>query len=282
MRNILSVDLEDYFHPTEVLPWAPPERWDALPSRIEANTARLLDLMEERRVRATFFVLGWEAERRPGLIRRIAAAGHEIACHSYSHQLVDGMTPAHFRRDTLRARSAIEDSCGVRPQAYRAPSYSITRNSLWALEVLAECGFTHDSSIYPISHDRYGIPGFARHAHTVTTPSGPICEVPAGTVRLSPRRVAPIGGGAYLRLFPYRYTAAGLRRLNRQERRPAMIYLHPWEFDPDAPRLAAGLVARLRSYSRLSTMPGKLDRLLREFQFGPLRSVIPGPGVAAA
>lgn len=276
MVNILSVDVEDYFHPTELQPFAPLSAWDQLPSRVEASTRRTLDVLARHDARATFFVLGWVAERFPALIRQIAGAGHEIGCHSYAHQLVFDMTPEEFRRDTLRARTAIEDACGLSPRAYRAPSYSITRRSLWALDILSECGFTHDSSIYPIVHDRYGIPGFPRHAHVRQTDSGSILEVPAATVQLSPDRVAPVGGGAYLRLLPYRYTAAGLRRLNLSERQPACVYLHPWELDPEQqPLLARGLVARWRTYAGLAGMRAKLERLLAEFRFDTLAAIHP-------
>lgn len=275
MRNILSIDLEDYFHPTEVRTYAPEQSWPTLPSRAQTAARRVLEILARHSVRATFFVLGWVARQHPELIREIAAAGHEIACHSYTHRLVFDLTPEEFRADTLAARAAIEDACGFPTTAYRAPSYSVTRASLWALEVLVECGFTHDSSIYPIRHDRYGIPGFGRHAQVLPTPSGPILEVPAATVRLAGGRVAPVGGGAYLRLLPYRYTAAGIRRLNHLEAQPACLYLHPWEFDPETPRLASGLVARLRTYTGLPGMPAKLDRLLQDFHFAPLTAVHP-------
>jgi len=282
MENILSVDVEDYFHPTEVQRSGDLASWDRMPSRVEESTRRTLDLLARYRVRATCFVLGWVAERFPALVRRIAEAGHQIACHSYAHRLVFDMTPEEFRRDTLRARAAIEDACGVRPRAYRAPSYSITRESFWALEILAECGFTHDSSIYPIHHDRYGIPEYSRHAKLEPTPAGAVLEVPVATVRLSGRRVAPVGGGAYLRLLPYRYTAAGLRRLNEDERQPACVYLHPWELDPAQPRIAAGIVARWRTYAGLRGMVAKFDRLLGDFRFNTLEAVHPYPPDTAA
>jgi len=277
MRNIISVDVEDYFHPSEVQAsaGAAGAGWDSLPSRVEPATAKILDILAAAGVRGTFFILGWVAERQPGLVRRIAAAGHEIGCHSYAHQLVYDLTPERFRADTLRAVKAIEDACGLTPKAYRAPSYSVTRESFWALEVLAELGFTHDSSIYPIAHDRYGIPGFERHAHVIRTASGPVVEVPIATVRLNRRRVAPVGGGGYLRLLPYRYTAAGLRRLNLEERQPACVYLHPWEVDPDQPRMARGFIARLRTYAGIRSMAGKLERLLAEFAFAPMSAVHP-------
>jgi polysaccharide deacetylase family protein (PEP-CTERM system associated) len=185
------------------------------------------------------------------------------------------MTPQQFREDTRKAVTVIADACGVTPRAYRAPSYSITEKSMWALDVLAELGFTHDSSIYPVSHDRYGIPGFHRHAQIMKTASGPILEIPVASVQLSAGQVAPVGGGAYLRLLPYRYTAAGIRRINREETQPACIYFHPWELDPQQPKLAQGTIARLRTYSGLSSMEGKLDRLFREFTFSTLTEVHP-------
>jgi polysaccharide deacetylase family protein (PEP-CTERM system associated) len=250
-------------------------QWEALPSWVEESTARVLEMLEGRGVKATFFVLGWLAERKPTLVRRIAEAGHEIGCHSHMHRLVYEMTRQEFRQDTRRAQRAIEDACGVSPCAYRAPSYSIVKRSWWALEELVDCGFTHDSSVYPVKHDRYGVPGFGRHAQLVMTGSGPITEVPAATVQLGDGKVTPVGGGAYLRLLPYRYTAAGLRRINEVERQPACVYMHPWELDAGQPRLAQGVIARLRTYCGLRGMAAKLERLLAEFRFTTLGEVHP-------
>jgi len=277
MLNALTVDVEEYFHPAEIQASVGPEQWETLPSRVENQVLQTLDLLAQNRVQATFFVLGWVAERHPRCVRAIMAAGHEIGCHSYAHQLIYRLTPAAFRRDTMRAVHAIEDACGVSPWIYRAPSYSITGESLWALETLIECGFTHDSSIYPISHDRYGIPGFERHAHVIHTPSGPIHEIPAATVRSSPSAIMPVGGGAYLRLLPYRYTSAGIRKLNRDEEKPACIYFHPWEIDPDQPRLASGTIARLRTYSGMKGMARKLNRLMSDFRFSTIGTVYGRP-----
>jgi polysaccharide deacetylase family protein (PEP-CTERM system associated) len=277
MLNALTIDVEEYFHPAEIQASVGPEQWETLPSRVEDQVLQVLELLAQNRVTATFFILGWVAERHPRCVKAIVAAGHEIGCHSYAHQLVYRMTPSAFRRDTMRAVHAIEDACGVSPWIYRAPSYSITGKSLWALETLIECGFTHDSSIYPISHDRYGIPGFERHAHVIHTPSGPIHEIPAATVRIARNRVMPVGGGAYLRLLPYRYSSAGIRRLNREEEKPACIYFHPWEIDPDQPKLASGAIARLRTYSGMKGMAGKLDRLMSDFQFSTIGAVYGRP-----
>jgi polysaccharide deacetylase family protein (PEP-CTERM system associated) len=269
--NVLSVDVEEYFHPTEVYVSEP--QWERLPSRVEEQTFQILELFDKKRVKGTFFILGWIAEKRPHLVRAILAAGHEIGCHSYAHRLVYHLTPDQFRQDTMRAVDTIASACGVRPKVYRAPSYSITQKSFWALEILVECGFTHDSSIYPIAHDRYGIPGFSRHAQTIETPAGSILEVPIATVKLSKDRVAPVGGGGYLRLLPYCYTSAGIRALNQKEQKPACIYFHPWEIDPDQPRLAAGRIAQLRTYLGLKGMYRKLERLLSDFSFSTLTAV---------
>lgn len=277
MRNALTIDVEEYFHPTEVQNSAGVDRWSALPSRVEDQVLRILELLDAKDTKATFFILGWVAERQPRAVRSIVAAGHEIGCHSYAHQLVYSLTPEEFRADTRRAVATIQDACGISPRAYRAPSYSITAKSFWALEVLADEGFTQDSSIYPISHDRYGIPGFNRHSHVIQTPSGPIQEVPIATVKLSEDKVMPVGGGGYLRLLPYRYTAAGIRRLNREERQPACIYFHPWEIDASQPRIASGLIARLRTYTGVKGMYRKLSRLLTDFEFSTLTAAFGPP-----
>lgn len=274
MLNILTVDVEEYFHPTEAQ--VSYERWSGLPSRIEAQTALVLDIFAEHKIAGTFFVLGWIARQNPELVRRIAEAGHEIGCHSYAHRLVYEMTPKEFAADLDMALKAIEDACGVIPRVYRAPSYSITERSLWALDLLVDRGFTHDSSIYPIHHDRYGIPGFNRNACFIETASGPIQEVPIATVRLSATRVAPVGGGGYLRLLPYSYTAAGIRRINIQERQPACVYFHPWEMDVDQPHIAPSALSRLRTYMGLRGMRRKIERLLTEFPFATMTSVHPG------
>ena len=248
--------------------------WNLLPSRVSNQTSLILDLLDRYDVKGTFFILGWVAHRHPALIRQIASRGHEIGCHSYAHRLVYELTPDAFREDTLQAVKAISDATGVSPVIYRAPSYSITKQSLWALDILVESGFTYDSSIYPILHDRYGMPGSERHAHILWMDSGPICEVPIATVHVS-GSVAPVGGGGYLRMLPYVYTAAGIRRINA-EGQPACIYLHPWEIDPEQPRIVNGLIARARTYTGLRGMAGKLARLLADFRFAPMTQVHPG------
>jgi polysaccharide deacetylase family protein (PEP-CTERM system associated) len=272
VTNILSVDVEECFHATEVS--GAGNGWPEAPSSVESQTERVLELFARHQVSATFFMLGLVAEKHPRLVREIVKQGHEIGCHSYAHSLVYDLTPHEFRQDTKRAVGSIEDACGLTPRVYRAPSYSITEKSLWALEILVELGFTHDSSIYPIHHDRYGIPGFGRHAQRYETPAGAICEVPIATAQLSSKRLVPVGGGGYLRLLPYCYTAAGVRRIN-QEGQPACVYFHPWELDPDQPRFTSSLISTLRTYRGLRSMTGKLERLLSDFAFGPLTVVHP-------
>jgi len=274
MTNILTVDVEEYFHPTEIQNAITRSALSSMPARAEVGLRVILDLLAEHNTRATFFIVGWVAWRQPKLVREILAAGHEIGCHGSEHRLIYDLTPAQFRFDTLEAIRAIEDCCGMSPKAYRAPSFSITKDSLWALDVLAECGFTHDSSIYPVLHDRYGIPGFGRFAQVISTPSGPILEVPVTTVRLS-SRIVPGGGGAYLRLLPYRYAAAAIRRVQRVDNRPACLYVHTWELDTDQPRLATNIVSHVRTYAGLKSMRWKMQRLLKEFPFSTLTNVYP-------
>ena len=283
MVNALTIDVEEYFHPTEVQAFTGGRSsWTTLPSRLQKQVDEVLDLLDQRQVKATFFILGWVAERHPRLVTQIARCGHQIGCHSYAHQLVYDLNPAEFREDTKHAVAAIEDACGQSPRVYRAPSYSITVRSLWALEVLLECGFTHDSSIYPISHDRYGIPGFRRSLQLLDTPSGTIYEIPVATTKLCNCWITPVGGGAYLRLLPYAYTAAGIRRMNREESLPACIYFHPWEVDPQQPRLASSAIASWRTYTGLAGMKEKLLRLLTDFQFSTIASVYGGAAEAEA
>jgi len=271
--NVLSVDVEEYFHATEVSRFVRPQEWEQLPSRIAGSTSRVLDILSAAGVYGTFFVLGWVARRHPALVRRIVEEGHEIGCHSYSHRLIYELSAKEFKEDTQLAKSAIEDACGISPKCYRAPSFSLTDDVWWSFEILAELGFSYDSSIYPILHDRYGIPGYARFAHEVATSAGPIWEVPISTVVTAGGRRIPVGGGGYFRLFPYRYTSAGLRRLNEVDEKPGCFYIHPWELDPDQPRLVKGLLPRLRTYHGLPRTEAKLRRLLREFSFSTLSAV---------
>jgi polysaccharide deacetylase family protein (PEP-CTERM system associated) len=243
---------------------------------VEKNTCRVLDLLDEYHAKATFFVLGWVAERNPTLVRIISKRGHEVASHGYSHQLIYTQTPEEFREETRRAKKIVEDIIGGPIIGYRAASYSITTESLWALDVLAEEGFEYDSSIFPIRHDRYGIPGHERFHHVLYGKGHlAIAEVPLSTLRIAGLNL-PVAGGGYLRLLPYALTHLALLYLNRQEGQPAVVYFHPWEIDPEQPRIKAGWLSRFRHYTNLGRMEGKLRKLLTNFSFAPIREVYAG------
>jgi polysaccharide deacetylase family protein (PEP-CTERM system associated) len=274
MLNALTVDVEDYFQVTSFDRVVSRATWDSRESRVVASTQRLLDLFARHRVRGTFFVLGWVAERFPQLVRRIAAAGHELGCHSYWHRLIYDLDEAAFRADLRQARQAIEDAAGQPVTAFRAPSFSITRRSLWALDVLVQEGFTIDSSIFPTAHDRYGVRGAAPHATIVETPAGPIAELPM-TVASFGRVSVPVGGGGYFRLYPLALTRRLLARVNSVHERPFVFYIHPWEVDPDQPRIRGGsLASRFRHYVNLRSTESKLDRLLGRFRWGTVSEVV--------
>lgn len=274
VANAMTVDVEDYFHVSVFDGLIPRARWEALESRVERNTHRLLDLFDEHGVQATFFVLGWVADRHPQLVRRIAAEGHEVASHGYGHRLVYDQSRTAFREDVRRARLLLEDAAALPVVGYRAPSYSIVPRSLWALDVLIEEGYQYDASIFPIRHDRYGIPVSARQPYVIRRPRGAIVEAPASTARLGPVNL-PIAGGGYFRILSYGWTRWGISRVNEAEGRPVIFYLHPWEIDPDQPRLAAGFVSRFRHYRNLRETEPRLRRLLRDFAWGPLSDILP-------
>lgn len=269
----LTVDLEEYFQVSNFDRVIAREDWDALPSRVGDSTRRLLDAFDAADSRATFFSLGWVAERHPALLREIAERGHELACHGYSHELVYDLDPERFRADLRRARAAIEDATGKAIEGYRAPSYSITRDSLWALDVLAEEGFRWDSSVFPIRHHRYGIPGFPRHPLRLSLRGGAsLLEFPLTTVQLGPLTL-PVAGGAYLRFLPFGLFRRAFERVVAQGR-PALLYLHPWEVDPDQPRQDVGWRIRVNHYYNLARTEDRLRRLLARFRFAPLGRVL--------
>jgi polysaccharide deacetylase family protein (PEP-CTERM system associated) len=272
-RQALSVDLEEYFHVSNFSGLIAPERWTALPSRIEDETRRLLDLFDETGARATFFALGWIAERRPALVAEIARRGHEVACHGYAHQLVHELGPQGFRSDLARARKAIEDAAGRPVLGYRAPSYSITSRSLWALDVLAEEGFRYDSSIFPVHHPSYGIPRFDRDLVALDLGDGrAIVEFPLTTTRVGWWNL-PVAGGAYLRLLPAPLFRWGFQRAVRSGQ-AAVLYLHPWELDPEQPRLRVGWKTRVRHYANLDRVEERVRRLLSQTPFDTMAGVI--------
>lgn len=284
--NALTVDVEEHFHVSAFARAVRRDDWGGLESRVEANTERLLQLFADAGVRATFFVLGWVAERRPGLVRRIADGGHEVACHGWSHRLIYHQDPATFESETSRAKAVLEDHSGQTVRGYRAASYSITSESLWALDILAKLGFTYDSSIFPVHHDLYGIPGSRRWPHLLATPGGDeIVEFPISTASLAGLRL-PVAGGGYFRIYPYLVTRWGLRSINR-EGHPFVFYLHPWEIDPGQPRLpGVGLKSRFRHYTNLRRCEPRLRQLLSEFSLGTCSEVLEGldliPAEAAA
>lgn len=272
--NAMTVDVEDYFHVAALAGSIDRTEWDRRELRVEDNTRRLLALFEASGVRATFFVLGWVAQRRPSLVREIQAAGHEIASHGMSHKLVYDQSPAEFASETFEAKALLEDICGSPILGYRASTYSITRRSLWALDILCEAGFVYDSSIFPIRHDRYGIPGARPEPNLLRAPGGrSIVEFPLSAARFAGVQV-PVSGGGYFRLLPYWLTRAGLRQINVQQKRPFAFYLHPWEIDPQQPRVEAGALSTFRHYTNLSRCEDRLRRLLGEFRFAPMRDVL--------
>jgi len=272
--NAMTVDVEDYFQVSAFESDVERAAWDRYPSRVQRNTMRLLELFADHDLRATFFVLGWVAERFPELVQTIQAAGHEVASHSHLHRLVYDMSPGEFREDVRRSREVLQQAIGERVRIYRAPSFSITRKSLWALEVLVEEGFEIDSSIFPIRHDRYGIPDADRSIHQIVTPSGPIWEVPGTVVRRFGCNL-PISGGGYLRLLPLAWTLKWLRQINQRESRGFMFYVHPWEIDPQQPRVHSGsFLSRWRHYQNLDTCEAKVLSLVDAFQFDTLSAMV--------
>jgi polysaccharide deacetylase family protein (PEP-CTERM system associated) len=271
--NAMSVDVEDYFQVSAFDRVVSRASWGSLESRVDRNTKRLLDVFDEVGVRATFFVLGWIAGRSPELVRTIASRGHEIASHGYNHQLLYTLTPTQFREDVREAKAELEQTIGRPVIGFRAPSYSVTATSLWALDVLIEEGYLYDASIFPIHHDRYGIPDAARHPHMLRRPAGELVEVPASTVRVC-RVNVPIAGGGYFRLLPYAWTKWGIRRVNRIERAPVVFYLHPWEIDPEQPRFDVPRLTRMRHYGGLARTSDRLRRLLKDFRFDSVASVL--------
>jgi polysaccharide deacetylase family protein (PEP-CTERM system associated) len=275
----MSVDVEDYFHVAALSEAIPRGDWDGMNGRVDQSTRRLLDLFDSADTQATFFVLGWVAERHPDLVREVQARGHEVACHGYSHRMVYEQSPEEFREETLRSKALLEDLTGEPIAGYRAASYSITPKSRWALDILAEAGFLYDSSIFPVRHDLYGMPGAPRFPHVLTTDSGAkLVEFPPTTARLLGQNL-PAPGGGYFRLYPYALSRWLIQRVNRQEGQPAIFYLHPWEVDPGQPRIETGWRSKFRHYNNLDKCEGRLRRLLGEFGFATVRQVLTGVGL---
>jgi polysaccharide deacetylase family protein (PEP-CTERM system associated) len=273
VTNLLTIDLEDWYQVSNLDPYIGRERWEQCENRLEASTYRLLAILDEAGVKATFFVLGWNAERNERLVREIARCGHEIGIHGYHHALIYEQTPVQFAWELAHCQNLVEAISGRPARGYRAASFSVIRRSLWALEMLEEHGFEYDSSIFPIRHHRYGIPDSPDYPYRVAINGhSSLVEFPISTMQLMGLRTG-FSGGAYFRLLPYRMVAHAIKRVNAMGR-PAVVYLHPWELDPDQPRLPLPWPLRLRCYGNLERTEGKLRRLLRDFEFAPAETVL--------
>lgn len=274
MKNAITIDVEDYFQVAALAKWAPFEDWDTFPLRVERNTHQILDLLDGADIHATFFVLGWIAERCPTLVREIVKRGHELASHGYSHQLIYRQSRESFAQETTHSKKLLEDISGVAVNGYRAASYSITKDSLWALDVLVENGFRYDSSIFPVRHDRYGIADAKTVPHKIKTPAGhELTEFPITPLKLLGGHV-PVAGGGYFRLFPYWFTRWGLKRINRRQQQAFIFYLHPWEIDPDQPKLPATGFSKFRHYNNLEVCEQRLTQLLGDFELTTVRELL--------
>ena len=269
VNHFFSVDVEDHFHAHALEHAIPRSAWDDQPSRVSHATDRLLDLLARHQVHATFFVLGWVAKREPGLVRRIAAAGHEIGSHSWSHPRISSLTPAQFREELRSSRTILEDLAAQPVTGFRAPSFSILPGMEWAFDTLLEEGFTYDTSVFPIRRPGYGWPGAPTRPYRVTRPAGELRELPMTTLAVFGLRI-PASGGAYLRHFPPMIIARAFAECGRQGH-PAMLYVHPWEVDPEQPRAAVSPFTRLRHYGGIERTLPRLEQLLKQFSFGSVR-----------
>ena len=275
MRNAMTIDVEDYFQVSAFAPHIDRASWPTRECRVEVNVERILAILAEGEARATFFTLGWIAERYPAMVRRIVAAGHELASHGYGHLRASDQSRADFTDDIVRSKAILEDIGGARVQGYRAPSFSIGPANLWALDALHEAGYRYSSSIYPIAHDHYGMPDAPRFAFHPHGTDG-LLEVPITTVRLLQRNL-PAGGGGYFRLLPYALSRTLMRRVNRQDGQPAIFYFHPWELDPDQPRPPGiGLKSRFRHYLNLDRMERRIRALTRDFAWDRMDHIFLG------
>lgn len=269
--NAMSVDVEDYFQVSAFEPYVEKDKWNTLPCRVEANVEKVLELFSLHQVRGTFFTLGWIAERYPGIVKKIVDNGHELASHGWDHRRVSTQTPAEFREDITRTRELLEDVGGQTVKGYRAASYSIGSDQSWAWNELAEAGYLYSSSIVPIKHDHYGIPGAPRFAFE-TDASG-LLEIPITTVSVAGRNLN-CGGGGWFRLFPYAFSRWALNSVNTKEKKPGIFYFHPWEIDPDQPKMK-GLSAKtsFRHYLNLKRTYGRLEKLLADFRWGRMDEI---------
>lgn len=268
LTNYLTIDVEDYFQVLAFADIVPLDTWDTYPSRVVDNTRRILSILEKQDVKATFFILGWTANKHPELVSEINTKGHEIACHSFYHRPIYKLSPEEFKKDTAKSKDILEQITGKKIQGYRAPSYSITRDSLWALDILEELGFTYDSSIFPVHHDNYGIPDAPRFEYTI--PNSTLKEYPISTLNIAGYKL-PVAGGGYFRLFPYWFTKMALQRINTADRQPFIFYLHPWEFDPNQPKFnKARKKSKFRHYINLDKTNLRFEKLLNVFTFSSI------------
>lgn len=274
MLNALTIDVEDFFQVSAYEKIVSFDNWEQYGDRVVNSTEKILQLLSEKHLQATFFIVGWTAERFPDLVRKISEAGHEIGVHSYRHRLIYNLSPEEFRSDIVQCRDILETITGVRPACFRAPSFSITEKSLWALDILAEEGFQYDSSIYPIYHDRYGIPDANPKIHLLRQASGDIWEFPPAVYRMAGYNF-PVSGGGYFRLYPYWLSAYFLKKINNRLQRPFVIYVHPWEFDPEQPRIPGlSAAASFRHHVGIKRNFSKLKRLLSDFSMTSLSKTI--------
>jgi polysaccharide deacetylase family protein (PEP-CTERM system associated) len=280
IRHHFTVDVEEHFQVLALAPYAPRERWGSYESRVAGSVDRLLDLLARHGATGTFFTLGWVAERQPAMVKRIAAAGHELASHGYDHRRVTELSPAEFRDQVRRTKAILENLAGESCEGFRAPSYSIVAGREWALDILVEEGYRYDSSLFPIRRPGYGYAAGGRDPHWIERPSGRLLEVPPATLRRLGVNL-PAAGGAYFRLLPARLVHAALRDAERRGH-PGTFYLHPWECDPAQPRFAVPALTRARHYGGLAGMAARLERLLSEFRFVSIAqgSAAPPPGAA--
>lgn len=278
LRNAMSIDVEDYFQVSALAPYIPRADWDRRECRAEANVRRILGMLDEAGVKATFFTLGWIAERHPQLVKDIVAAGHELASHGYGHERASDLDRAAFTQDVRRAKALLEDLGGVPVQGYRAPSFSIGAQNLWAFDVLQEAGYRYSSSVYPIAHDHYGMPDSPRFAYPVREG---LIEVPVTTNRIGGRNL-PSSGGGYFRLLPYGVSRWLIRRVNEVDAQSAVFYFHPWEIDPEQPRVpGVDAKSRFRHYVNLARTEGRIRRLLSDFAWGRMDEIfLPAPAAA--
>ncbi len=276
IKNAMTIDVEDYFQVSAFAPYIDRASWPARECRVEANIERILAVLASGGVHATFFTLGWIAERYPQMVRRIVAGGHELASHGYSHLRASDQNRAEFDDDIIRSKALLEDIGGQQVIGYRAPSFSIGRANLWALDALKEAGYRYSSSIYPIAHDHYGMPDAPRFAFYPNGPDG-LLEIPITTVRLLQKNL-PAGGGGYFRLLPYVLSRWMMNKVNHDDRQPAIFYFHPWEVDPDQPRPpGVGAKSRFRHYVNLARMEGRIARLTRDFSWDRMDHIFLGP-----